>query len=127
MSYTYQVTTHDSAKAMGSGGLEVLATPRLVAYLENACYQELQEKLEPGMTSVGASIQVDHLAPSKIGAVIEVKITDKSSEGKLVTYGIEAWDGSLIIARAKHTRAVVKARKFMDRLMERNFEAQHKQ
>lgn len=121
MTYQYQVNSEDSAQALGSGGLQVLATPRLVAWLENAAYRELQSTLSDPMTSVGASISLDHLAPSKIGANIEIKIIETVRDGKLVTFTLEAWDNDLIIGRARHTRAIIDQDKFMDRLNNRKF------
>ncbi len=65
-SHTYETDNQHSAKAMGSGTLDVLATPALVAFMENASYLFAQESLETGLTTVGSEMAIQHLAASTI-------------------------------------------------------------
>ena len=72
----YQPQPDHSAKIMGSGGLEVLATPALVAFMENLAFEALQEKLSSDESSVGSLMAIDHLAPSFTSQALHIQITD---------------------------------------------------
>ena len=72
----YQPQAEHSANIMGSGGLEILATPALVAFMENLACEALQEKLSSDESSVGNLMAIDHLAPSLTSQAIHVQITE---------------------------------------------------
>lgn len=112
----YTVTADKTAQAMGSGGLQVLATPALVAMIENACYLSLQEELSVGQTSVGAQISLDHVAPSKVNAVILVEVHQAKNEGPKVTFEYAAYDGERLIGKGSHQRFIVNQEKFLAKL-----------
>lgn len=120
MSYHYTVTPQDTARAQGSGGLEVLSTPRLIAFMENAAYLNLQDQLEVGYSSVGGRISCQHLAPSQVGKTITVHLTSSKQDGKKVEYELEAYDGDFLIARAQHLRIIIKTDTFMGQLNQRD-------
>ena len=69
------VTDADTAVAHRSGSVAVLATPRVVALVEEACCAALAGQTEPGETSVGMRIQLDHLAPVKVGSQVRAVAT----------------------------------------------------
>ena len=70
MGIEFQVTEADTASALLSGDLPVLATPRLIAWLEAASCQAVRSRLQPGQTTVGTHVAVDHRAPSAVGASV---------------------------------------------------------
>lgn len=74
-SHAYETRPNHSAKAMGSGTLNVLATPALVAFMENASYLFAQEQLDSDFTTVGSEIAIQHLAASAIGDPVTIIIT----------------------------------------------------
>lgn len=112
----FTVTPTDTAAHLGSGSLEVLATPRLVAMMESAACAALEGQLPEGDTSVGVRIDIQHLAASAVGAEVEVIATLTSREARHLHFSIEATSAGTLIGRATHDRVVVNAKRFMDKL-----------
>ena len=106
------VTDADTARALGSGDVAVFGTPALLALLEEAACAALAGALDAETTSVGASVSLDHLAPSAIGARIEASATLEAVDGKRLTFRCEARDGETLIGRATHTRVLVPRARF---------------
>ncbi|MBA3742790.1 MAG: thioesterase [Sporichthya sp.] len=106
----------DTASAVGSGNVEVLATPRLLALMEAATVQAGAAELAPGQTSVGTRVQIEHMRPSPVGAEITVHARLAEVHGRQMRFEVAAEhaDGTLV-ASGQVTRAVVDADKFMAR------------
>lgn len=113
---TIVVTDDRTAKEMGSGELPVLATPALVALMENAAMNLAAEYLSEGETTVGSSIEVKHLAPSALGATVSATATLQERDGRRLSFVIEARDGETVVGTATHTRFIVNVAKFMSKL-----------
>jgi fluoroacetyl-CoA thioesterase len=114
---TRQVTASDTARAVGSGSLPVLATPRLLAWAEEATCAAVDPHLEPGTTSVGSRIELQHLAPSPVGELVSVNAIVQHLDGRLVRFDVTAAHGDeRIVATATVTRVVVNAARFLERL-----------
>lgn len=114
----YTVKDENSAKNMGSGDLEVLSTPSLVAFMENAAKNYLNKFLDDELGSVGSNININHLAPTLIGKNIIVKGTIKETiKEKIIIFSLEAYEGDKQIATANHTRVVINNKKFMKKLI----------
>lgn len=105
----------DLATALGSGDVPVLATPRLIAWLEAVTVAAVAEDLRSGETTVGTAVTVEHLAASRVGAVVDVVATVEEVEGRLVTFGCEAHSGETLVGRGRITRAVVNRQRFASR------------
>lgn len=101
-----------TARSLGSGDVEVFGTPALLAALEAAACRALDGVLADDMTSVGASVSLDHLAPSPIGARITATATLEAVDGKRLTFRCEAHDGETLVGRATHTRVLVARSRF---------------
>ncbi len=116
--YTSQivVTADKYASALGSGDLEVLATPAMVALMENAAMLCVASDLEEGSTTVGSAITTTHLRPSPIGATVEATATLTAVEGRKLSFRIVATDEKGVIGEGEHTRFVVDRVKFMAKL-----------
>ena len=112
----YQPQPEHSANIMGSGGLEVLATPALVAFMENLAFEALQEKLSSDESSVGSLMAIDHLAPSFTSQALHIQITDWQSEGRKHDFTLQAHAGQRLIATAQHRRVVVTIERFLEKL-----------
>ena len=117
----YRVEAGDLAPALGSGDVAVLATPRLIAWMEAATVDAVAGALPADSTTVGTSIEVDHVAASPEGAAVSVSATVHGREGKLVRFDCEAAeqhvDGTVtIVAHGSITRAVVDRQRFLARL-----------
>ncbi|GAA1725669.1 thioesterase family protein [Aeromicrobium alkaliterrae] len=113
-SLTRTVTADDTALAVGSGDLEVLGTPVVVAWCEAATVAALE--LEPHLTSVGTHVDVRHLAPSPVGATIEVTATITEQTDRAATFTVEARQGETVVASGTVTRAIVDRERFGSRL-----------
>lgn len=117
-SLTFRVTDEDTAAALGSGSLPVLATPRLLAWLEAATCACLAPLLVEGSTSVGTRVQVEHLAASPVGAEVEVSASSAYEDGRLHRFTVSARDAGTgkVLAAGEITRVVVDAERFLSRL-----------
>ncbi|MEG9226510.1 thioesterase family protein [Aeromicrobium sp. Sec7.5] len=111
---TRTVTADDTALAVGSGDLEVLGTPVVVAWCEAATCAELE--LEAHLTSVGTHVDVRHLAPSPIGTMVEVHADVTERTDRVATFAVEARDGDTVVARGTVVRAIVDRERFLGRL-----------
>jgi fluoroacetyl-CoA thioesterase len=110
------VTEEWTAPSMGSGTVPVLATPALVALMEQAAVRALEGRLPPGQTSVGVRIDVRHLAATPPGIRVRAQATLVAAEGRRLTFHIEAWDDSEKIGEAVHERVVIDTERFMERV-----------
>lgn len=103
----------DTARALGSGDVDVLGTPRLVALFERATVEALNGSLEPGQSSVGMRVQIDHLQPTPIGAEIVVEAHLEKIEGRRITFTVTASDSGGLVAAGKVTRVMIDVERFM--------------
>jgi predicted thioesterase len=109
------VTDADTAVALGSGEVEVLGTPRLVALFEQATVEALDGMLDDGQSSVGMRVQVDHLQPTPVGAEVVVEASLEKIEGRRITFTVTASDSGGLIAAGKVTRVTVDVERFMSK------------
>lgn len=119
---TFTVSDDDTAAALGSGSLPVLATPRLLAWCEAATCAALEPSLDPGSTSVGTRVTLDHQAASPVGATLEVTASTTYVDGRLRRFTVAArhvagtaTDGK-VVATGEVTRVVVDRERFLGRL-----------
>ncbi|MBO1306771.1 thioesterase family protein [Enterococcus sp. 669A] len=115
---TYPVAETATAKNVGSGDLAVLATPALLAMMENCAKELLQPQLTSEETSVGFSVEMKHYAPSPVGAEIVVTATITKQENKKVEFLIEVYEEDQLIGKAAHTRVIVNNEQFMRKMKE---------
>lgn len=106
------VTSADTALAMGSGSLEVLSTPRVAALMERAACLALEGHLEPGQTSVGTYLALEHTAPTPVGAEVWTKAAVTAVNGREIVFEITAADTAGPIATAEHKRVLVWSERF---------------
>jgi predicted thioesterase len=97
---------------MGSGDVPVLATPRVIAWLEAAAVAALHG-LPDHVTSVGVHISVDHRAPTLEGATVRAEAEVRALDGKRIEFEIRAFDGEILIADGTHTRILVDRDRFL--------------
>lgn len=112
-----EVTEARTAKSMGSGDLDVLATPVMLALMENAAMLAVARELPEGSTTVGGHISSSHLMPTPVGATISATATLTAVEGRKLTFRIEAHDASgNLLGEGTHLRFVVDRERFMNRV-----------
>lgn len=113
LSKTIKVEEENLACAMGSGSLMVLATPAVVALMENAAAELAQNILDnEELTTVGTMISIEHTSPTPIGADVTATATLTETDGRMFYFDVVASDKKGEIAKGKHTRVSVKAEKF---------------
>ena len=109
------VAASDTALAMKSGEVEVLATPRVIALMEEASIAAVADLLPAGQTSVGMRVQVDHLAPTSIGSSVAAESTLEKVEGRRLTFTVSVSDHGGLVAAGKVTRVIVETAHFLDK------------
>ena len=113
LSKTIKVEEENLACAMGSGSLMVLATPAVVALMENAAAELAQNVLDnEELTTVGTMISIEHTSPTPIGAEVTATATLTETDGRMFYFDVVASDKKGEIAKGTHTRVSVKAEKF---------------
>lgn len=114
---TFTVSADDTALALGSGDLEVVGTPRLLAWVEQATVAALDPPCAAGETSVGTRVELDHVAAAGVGATVVVTAEPSLSDGRLRRFTASAVDGAgRLLATATVTRVVVDSGRFMQRV-----------
>lgn len=118
LKYTSTITVTDSvtAIAVGSGDMPVLATPMMMALMENAAMLAVKNELPDGSTTVGGHIESSHLKPSKVGDVVSATAEVTKVEGKKISFRIAAYSGETLLGEGTHLRFIVDKEKFMSRL-----------
>jgi predicted thioesterase len=114
-SVTLPVEDDDTAIAIGSGDVPVLATPRVIALAEQACVEAVSESLEPGSTTVGYEVQLTHLAPSGVGAKVTADVVLESVEGRRLVFRVSVTDAHGLVAVGRITRVIVQRARFLER------------
>lgn len=114
--FDYEVGENLLASEMGSGDMRVLATPAMVAMMENACMRLVAADLAEGDTTVGSMINTTHLKPSALGAKICVRATLTAVEDRKLIYKVVAKDGDAVIGEAEHIRYVVARERFLSKV-----------
>ncbi len=116
--YTYMVREEHTAKHIGSGTVEVLSTPSMIAFMEHASLECIQRYLPKGYTTVGIRVDVKHLKPAPKGAKITVKTRLVKRDGKKLVFKVQAlWD-DIVIGEGIHERYIVDEKKFIEKLNE---------
>jgi fluoroacetyl-CoA thioesterase len=122
---TFTVTADDTARALGSGDLDVLGTPRLLAWCEAVTCRVVDadsaSARASGGTSVGTRVQLEHVGPSPVGAVVEVRATVVHLDGRLVRLEVVAehrTPGGVeqVVGHGEVTRVVVDRDRFLARV-----------
>ncbi len=107
------VADADTARSIGSGDVDVLATPRVVALCEAAAVAALAGSLEEGRTTVGTRVVLDHIAPTVVGRLVHATARLEHIDGKTLSFVLEVGDGSGLVARGTHTRVIVDRERFV--------------
>mgnify|MGYP000794334029 CR=1 FL=1 len=110
-SYTIEqvVTPEMTARAIGSGGLEVFGTPFMMAMMEHAAMDCVQPDLPEGKGTVGVEISSSHLAPTPVGMKVTAtaEVTGISANGKMITFKVTAHDADGLIGEGTHERFII--------------------
>jgi fluoroacetyl-CoA thioesterase len=109
------VTDSDTAIAVGSGDVPVLATPRLVALCDQAACEALRPRLSPGQTSVGFRAEITHLVPVLVGRRVVATAALDRAVGKRIVFNVSVTDECGLVAAGKVVRVVVDTEAFLEK------------
>jgi fluoroacetyl-CoA thioesterase len=109
------VAKEDTAAALATGDVPVLATPRVVILAEEATVLAVEGRLDPGLTTVGYRVQLDHLAPTAVGGTVEAEAILEAVEGRRLTFRVSVSDGRGLVAAGRITRVIVDRERFLER------------
>ena len=113
------VTKDNIAGAVGSGTIEVFATPQMINMMEMCCYLSVDEFMEEGCTTVGSNVNVSHVSATPIGMKVWCESTLTAVEGKKLTFEVKAYDEKGLIGEGTHERFIINVEKFMARTMKK--------
>ena len=109
------VSENNTAVALGSGSIEVFATPAMIALMENAARSLVQPFLPAGQTTVGTRVEAAHLSATPIGMEVVAKAELLGVEGRKLTFRIEAYDAKEKIGEGIHERFIIIEERFMSK------------
>lgn len=118
LKHTSELTVTDAVTAvrMGSGDMPVLATPAMMALMENAAMLAVADDLPEGSTTVGGHIASSHLRPSKIGDVVRAVAEVTKVDGRKIEFNVSAYSGDVLLGEGTHLRIVVDRERFMSKI-----------
>ncbi|MBY8872544.1 thioesterase [Micromonospora sp. PLK6-60] len=112
------VTAADTATAVGSGDVPVLATPRVVALAEAATVAATAAPMPPGRTTVGTRVELDHLAATPVGRTVVAQARLAAVDGRRLAFEVAVTDGDETVARGRVERVLVDRERFLARVGE---------
>ena len=118
LKHTSELTVTDAvtAIAIGSGDMPVLATPMMMALMENAAMLAVKDKLPEGSTTVGGHIESSHLKPSKVGDKVSAIAEVTKVDGKKIEFKVAAYSGDTLLGEGTHLRFIVDRERFLSKL-----------
>lgn len=109
---TVTVNEDNTAKTMGSGTLDVFATPALIALMEETCWRSVADKLDEGCGTVGTRLEVSHTAPTPVGMEVTCESTLTEVDGRRLVFEVTARDAKGVVGEGRHERFVIQNDKF---------------
>lgn len=109
------VTDQFTAKTMGSGVMDVFATPAMLALMEKTAFMSVAEHLNEGCGTVGTRVEIEHVASSPIGMKITCDSELTAIEGRKLVFKVEAYDSKGLIGKETHERFIIESEKFQEK------------
>ncbi len=107
------VTPKESAKTLGSGLLEVYATPAMIALMEGCASQSVAPYLEEGFGTVGTALNVKHLSATPMGMKVYCESELTEVDGRRLVFSVKAYDEAGLIGEGTHERFIINNEKFL--------------
>lgn len=105
-----------SAELIGSGDMPVLATPAMMALMENAAMMAVKAELPKGSTTVGGHIESSHLRPTRIGEEVYATAELTRIDGRKLYFHVSAYQGDSLLGEGEHLRFIVDREKFLQKI-----------
>ena len=110
------VTENDTAAKAASGSVEVLATPVMIAWMEEASLRLAQKELEEGLTTVGTEVNIKHLKGTLVGKTVKIVSVLKEIDRKKLIFDVEVFEDGVVVGTGTHTRFIIDPVKFYENL-----------
>ena len=110
------VTDNDTASKAASGAVEVLATPFMIAWMEEASLHLAQKGLENGLTTVGTEVNIKHLKGTLVGKTVKIVSVLREIDRKKLVFDVEALEDGVVVGTGTHTRFIIDTAKFYEKL-----------
>lgn len=107
-----KVTEHMTARVMGSGTLDVFATPSMIALIEETAWRSVAPHIESGMATVGTLLNVAHVAPTPVGMTVKCETELTEVDGRRLVFSVTVSDECGEIGRGTHERFIINEEKF---------------
>ncbi|MGN0659954.1 MAG: thioesterase family protein [Emergencia sp.] len=107
-----RVSEANSAKTMGSGTLDVFATPAMIALMEETAWRSVAEHLEEGEGTVGTKLDVSHVAATPLGMTVRCESELTEADGRRLVFKVAAYDEAGLIGEGTHERFIIRNEKF---------------
>lgn len=109
------VEREDTAMEVGSGGLLVYSTPCMIALMEGAACNAIEEAIPEGKSSVGVELAVSHISATPVGLEVHAEAEVTAVEGSILTFSVTAYDEAGKIGEGTHKRAIISSQKFLEK------------
>ena len=110
------VTENDTAAKAASGAVEVLATPIMIAWMEEVSLHLAQKELEEGFTTVGTEVNIKHLKGTLVGKTVKIVSVLKEIDRKRLVFDVEVLEDGIAVGTGSHTRFIIDTAKFYEKL-----------
>lgn len=110
------VTENDTASKYGSGLLDVLSTPHMIALMENTSKNVVEGSLPEGFSTVGIEVSIKHLKATPVGMKVRCEAVLEKIDGKKLVFKVDAWDEKGKIGEGTHVRFIINMEAFMAKL-----------
>ena len=110
------VTAKNTASAWGSGGIDVYATPAMIALMEGAAFEATQAFLPAGWSTVGTELDIKHVSATPLGMEVSAKAELLALDGRALSFRVEAFDEAGKIGEGIHKRFIIETEKFLAKI-----------
>lgn len=111
-----KVDNQMTADHIGSGSMQVFATPAMAAFVEQVCRRMADERLPAGQSTVGIRVDIRHLAPTPLGGQVRLRAEVTQFDGRQIVFQVRLWDEIEPIGEADHVRAIIDETRFLKRV-----------
>ena len=117
---TETVTKDKTAGVVGSGEVEVYATPAMITLMESVSHSCVKEFLEEGQSTVGSAIAVKHISATPLGMTVTAECTLVEIDNKRLVFEVKAFDAAGLIGEGSHERFIINKERFIERANTKN-------
>ena len=110
------VSENDTAAKAASGSVEVLATPVMIAWMEEVSLKLAQKELEEGFTTVGTEVNIKHLKGTLVGKTVKITSVLTEIDRKRLVFNVEVLEDGVVVGSGNHTRFIIDTEKVYEKL-----------